>query len=69
MLGSVHVGGVEREQGIRHPCRLRRVGEGAVDHKDGKKGQEGVEANLVEALVGVNGVDEACKEHLSSITI
>ena len=31
-----------------------------MDHKDGKEGQEGVEPNLVEAMVGVHGVDEAC---------
>ena len=29
-----------------------------MDHKDGKKGQEGVEADLVKAMVGVHGVDE-----------
>ena len=69
MLGAVHVGGVEGEEGIRHPCRLRRVGEGAMDDKDGKEGQQGIEANLVEALVGVDGVDEACRAGLFSITI
>lgn len=39
---------------------LGGVGEGAVDDKDGECAQERVEADLVEACVGVPGVDLAC---------
>ena len=37
MLGAVHVGGVQREERVGHPCGLRGVGEGAVDDKDGEE--------------------------------
>ena len=39
-----------------------------MDDEDGKERQDRVEANLVEALESVNGVDEACRTDISSKT-
>ena len=57
MLGAVHVGSVEGEQWVWQPPRLGWPGKGAVDDEDGKEGKECIEADLVEALEGVYGVD------------
>ena len=69
MLGAVHVGGVEGEQWVWQPSRLGWPRKCAVDDKDGEERKECVEANLVEALEGVYGVDQTCRAYARSMHI
>jgi len=55
MLILVNVGDVHAEKGVRKPGRQRRIGKVGMDHKDGDKGEDDAETELVEAAERILG--------------
>lgn len=60
MLGLVSIFGVDWEAGVWDPAGLRHIGEGAMDDKNSVEGNQNVEPDPPEAVVGIPGEDDSC---------